>query len=618
MLSKAKYFLAASFMFALFAGALPASAFEQYFDHLARPTTMFGASSDNQSATINTGRVLGATALTESQIQAILSLLKSFGADETTVKNTEAALRGEPVPPTPPTTATTTALIVSTDASSPAYRIVAAGSTNATVGAYKFVALNEPVLLRSIGMRLTSGVSGDVSKVSLYDGATKVGEGSYIGSGTQTIVTFLQPILIPQNSGKVLTVNADLGNIGTSQAVNVSGHLLKIDFYKGTGYGNTSGASVYTTDITNVAGVRIMKTFPVVVPDTLPSTGVADGRLMRFKVAADSWGPVGIGKMVFRVNATGASVTNGGLYAYTDSSYSQPVSGVGTGGYIPTSYVGGMYVAAPSSSGTPLQVPAGQVRYFEFRGSVSGASAASSVTTTLLSDPAFVPLQSGIVLREKDTNFVWSPNTTTTAPFSASDWTGGYAVPGLSASGLSFTRTGSGSVSSGISVTAPNGGEQWEIGQLNTVTWAPYGYNPDVNPARDVKVELMKRTTSCPSNAKCTEYYSVGTVMDTGKASLHTYFNLNNYQTWAEPGEYRVRDDGRLSIPFLGEVAAAGLDLSRLEAALRDRLGEREEMAEICAFLCSPAARYINGSVITADGGQSLGNWTDVWDIELP
>lgn len=48
------------------------------------------------------------------------------------------------------------------------------------------------------------------------------------------------------------------------------------------------------------------------------------------------------------------------------------------------------------------------------------------------------------------------------------------------------------------------------------------------------------------------------------------------------------------------------------------RLGEREEMAEICAFLCSPAARYINGSVITADGGQSLGNWTDVWDMEMP
>ena len=48
------------------------------------------------------------------------------------------------------------------------------------------------------------------------------------------------------------------------------------------------------------------------------------------------------------------------------------------------------------------------------------------------------------------------------------------------------------------------------------------------------------------------------------------------------------------------------------------RLGEPDEMAEICAFLCSPAARYITGAVIVADGGQLLGNWTDVWDMEVP
>jgi NAD(P)-dependent dehydrogenase (short-subunit alcohol dehydrogenase family) len=48
------------------------------------------------------------------------------------------------------------------------------------------------------------------------------------------------------------------------------------------------------------------------------------------------------------------------------------------------------------------------------------------------------------------------------------------------------------------------------------------------------------------------------------------------------------------------------------------RLGEPEEVAEICAFLCSPAARYINGAVIVADGGQTFGNWTDAWDMEQP
>ena len=48
------------------------------------------------------------------------------------------------------------------------------------------------------------------------------------------------------------------------------------------------------------------------------------------------------------------------------------------------------------------------------------------------------------------------------------------------------------------------------------------------------------------------------------------------------------------------------------------RLGDPEEVADICAFLCSPAARYINGAVIVADGGQTLGNWTDVFDMEVP
>ena len=82
----------------------------------------------------------------------------------------------------------------------------------------------------------------------------------------------------------------------------------------------------------------------------------------------------------------------------------------------------------------------------------------------------------------------------------------------------------------GITVTAPNGGEQWEIGQLNTITWAPYGYNPNVNPAKDVDVILEYAETRD----------SAGKIMDTGKASLHTYFNLNDYQTWAKPGQYYV------------------------------------------------------------------------------
>jgi len=80
---------------------------------------------------------------------------------------------------------------------------------------------------------------------------------------------------------------------------------------------------------------------------------------------------------------------------------------------------------------------------------------------------------------------------------------------------------------------------------------------------------------------------------------------------------------GSISTEALREREYAQLGVENYEALqIADvpahRLGERAEMAEICAFLCSPAARYITGSVITADGGQSVANWTDVWDMELP
>jgi NAD(P)-dependent dehydrogenase (short-subunit alcohol dehydrogenase family) len=48
------------------------------------------------------------------------------------------------------------------------------------------------------------------------------------------------------------------------------------------------------------------------------------------------------------------------------------------------------------------------------------------------------------------------------------------------------------------------------------------------------------------------------------------------------------------------------------------RLAEADEVAAIVLFLCSPAARYINGATIVADGAQYLENWTPMWDPEVP
>ncbi|MFZ2719646.1 MAG: peptidoglycan-binding domain-containing protein [Minisyncoccia bacterium] len=116
-----------------------------------------------------------------------------------------------------------------------------------------------------------------------------------------------------------------------------------------------------------------------------------------------------------------------------------------------------------------------------------------------------------------------------------------YSVTCISANGQAVSARASVTVNntqqtSPITVTSPNGGEQWEIGQLNTITWAPYGYNPNVNPANGVDVYLLNESGG-----------RVGKVMDTGKASLHTYFNIDNYQTWAKPGRYYVEAINRVT-----------------------------------------------------------------------
>jgi NAD(P)-dependent dehydrogenase (short-subunit alcohol dehydrogenase family) len=57
---------------------------------------------------------------------------------------------------------------------------------------------------------------------------------------------------------------------------------------------------------------------------------------------------------------------------------------------------------------------------------------------------------------------------------------------------------------------------------------------------------------------------------------------------------------------------AEGFEAEITEVAGRGaRLGSAEEMAAIVLFLCSPAARYITGTSVIADGGSMVANWIE-------
>ncbi len=345
------------------------------------------------------------------------------------------------------------ALVVSTDSSSPSYSVVAAGSTGNIAGVFKFRASNEAVNLNRLSLKLTSGSASDLVQVSIWDGATQVGTATFTGSSANATSTFNTPVSLPKDTDKTLTVKVDTAWVGTSQS-GTQGSLIKVDFNgndstgtQGTGVG--SGNTINATGSTSVAGIRLFKSFPTLALDTLGSTGLADGRLIRYKVTANSAGSIGISQFKFTVATTSATVTNVALYAFTDSSYSSPISGQGTSGQIGSTQTtipnNSAFAITPTSN--PVQVSAGATIYFELRGSIAGVTTGSSAVTTLSGDSAYpTNLTSGYNVATSSAltsgnNFVWSGNATGTAATSDVDFSNGASLPGFPSSGLIQTRS---------------------------------------------------------------------------------------------------------------------------------------------------------------------------------
>lgn len=351
-------------------------------------------------------------------------------------------------------------LVVSLSPSSPSYAIAAAGSTGNTATVIRFHAANEAVNLSRIALKLTSTTASasDLVQVSIWDGATQVGTATFTGTNTVATSTLTSTVVLPKDADKDLTVKVDLAQIGAG-FTGTEGALIAIDINNndstGTqGTGASSGSVVNATGTTAATGVRMFKSYPTFAKDTMQSSGVADGELMKFKVTANSNGGVGINQFKFTIaTSTITGVTAVNLFAYTDAAYSSPVSGF-TSGQISTSNV------APGAAGavtiTPsavINIPAGVTYYFKLTGTVAGVQTGSSVTTTLLGDSTYYPssvayVAGGVgmattsaVAVTQGAALVWSGNATTTSAAAHVDWTSGYGVAGLPSSGILQTRS---------------------------------------------------------------------------------------------------------------------------------------------------------------------------------
>ena len=364
-------------------------------------------------------------------------------------------------------TITSASLAVVVDSSSPSYTLAASGTTGQTMGVLKLRASNEAITLTKLGLTLTSsgntrsnaaggstnnGVS-DLVQIYIYDGSTLVGTATFTGSNTTATSTLSTAVTLPKDTDKLLTIKADLASIGTGQAGGV-GDVIKVDPLNVEGSGQSSGTTVKSGATGGVAGIRLFKSYPTLALDTLSSTGVADGRLMRFKVTANAANPVSIFHFEFKISTTtGVTVTNIQLFGYTDSSYSSAISGQGTGGQvggnIDSILTGTAFTIEPNS--VAVQVPSGTTRYFELRATVTGVDTGDSIVTTLLGDAAYptnITLGYNVSTstaatstNEGNFNFVWSGNSTTTSSHLDTDWSNGFGLPGLPSGGLNQTRS---------------------------------------------------------------------------------------------------------------------------------------------------------------------------------
>ncbi|MBI2640432.1 MAG: peptidoglycan-binding protein [Candidatus Sungbacteria bacterium] len=319
------------------------------------------------------------------------------------------------------------------DSSSPVDALTIAGKTDVPMLVLKYHAAEEPVNIQELTLTYssTTASTSDFLKVTLWDGATKVGEAVWAGSTSQFATsTLTSNFIVPKDGDKLLTVKVDLASISVT-ASTTAGRLLSID-YNGTssssGVGVDSGQKLGSGSSGSIQGgvLQLMKSIPTFAKLAVPSTTLPQSNaiLYRFSITADAAGPVALYKFTFLTSSSSGSATSSAfdLYAYSDSGFStqaysrNPVNsaqnvdcaglstlqddtnGCGTasatlGGSYATSTVGAtgalddeiVFFFTPvqntASTTEAIVVPAGGTRYFELRGNVTLATAGSTGNT---------------------------------------------------------------------------------------------------------------------------------------------------------------------------------------------------------------------------------------------
>lgn len=337
-------------------------------------------------------------------------------------------------------------LTIALDGSSPAVRLAQAGQET-VLAVLRLTSTNEALDMKQIALQLSNTASNtpqDLSSITIWDGATKVGEA--VLTATDFATTTLSGLTVAKDSDKLLTIKGVLATIGNNLPGR-PGHLVTVD-YDGDASGDNANSATYAVGAqssTNVfatrpstngandsasAGVRLVRAYPSLSVLSIPSTSLADASqkvLYRFSISAPA-GTSGVSlfKMTFSVATTGDdgipdfTITGLRLYAFSNANFSggrfssdgQLNNGTsynssdsvvdGMEGDRATTSDFGMYfnpvtpTATATTSAEAINVAAGETVYFELRGDISGADTGDTATVRLLGDRAWFPALCGV------------------------------------------------------------------------------------------------------------------------------------------------------------------------------------------------------------------------------
>lgn len=361
----------------------------------------------------------------------------------------------------------------------PSSAAVVAGSDGVSVGKFTLQAKYEGIDIDKVGITIAApdgGVVGnkdEVVSLSLYEDGVTTAVGTADITADNATITPSTTLNIPINTTKNFTLKAKFAALtDTSPATSGSGVKFQITGLDATGTSAGSSSITKTGLDLTFNSFSVFKSLPTVTmisfagADTITGNSVVN--LLKFKISADSAGPMSLYKLTFGISTTTVNLCNTatditdttGYYVYMSTSESSLGDILSKGGSTAKGDMQATLVGSTpndvtleawfdvnddSSTATSQEqiiINAGDTKYFTLRGTVrtghDGTADNESVSTVFAGDPAF----SGTSVVHADDvdataqhDFIWgdlnaTEYTTSTATNTAMFFNG-FRVPGV-------------------------------------------------------------------------------------------------------------------------------------------------------------------------------------------